>query len=135
MVADYQSCQTTTDTKHCTMDLVINLIRLAAFTLLFTIFFAIFVGGTQPAAVNLFTPPWDKVVHCLVYGIMLGLVSVAFPKTNLKLLAISIIAVGSLDEIHQIYIPGRSAGLDDLAADVIGVLIIFFTIRWIASRK
>lgn len=110
-----------------------KLIRAAAFTLLVTIIFAIFVGGTQPVAVNLFTPPWDKLVHCLIYGLMLGLASLTFPKTNLILLTISIIAIGSLDEIHQIYIPGRSAGLDDLTADAIGALIAYFAIRWIVS--
>ena len=30
----------------------------------------LFIGGAQPVAVGLFTPPWDKVAHGLVFGLL-----------------------------------------------------------------
>jgi VanZ family protein len=50
--------------------------------------------------------------HRVLRAVFVGLVVMA----AVALLA----AVGATDEIHQIFIPGRKAGLDDFAASVLG---------------
>lgn len=94
----------------------------------------IFVGGTEPVAIELFPPPLDKIVHSLVYGLMLLLAILAFPNTRKPILFISTIMVGTLDEIHQIYLPGRSAGLDDLSADIFGCILISLILKYLDKK-
>ena len=89
-------------------------VQLLAQLSLATLILMIFVGGTEPVAIGLFPPPLDKIVHSLVYGLMLLLAILAFPNTRKPILFISTIMVGTLDEIHQIYLSGRSAGLAPL---------------------
>lgn len=94
----------------------------------------IFIVGAQPVAVNLFMPPWDKVVHSFTYGLILILAYLAFPKTRLIYLFLVVLCLGALDEIHQLYLIGRSPGLDDLLADFIGILIAYFIIKVLGKR-
>lgn len=111
-----------------------RIIQIIATLCLITLILMIFVGGTQPVAVNLFNPPWDKVIHIITFCVMFILFSIALPKTTLALLLIWVVTIGMLDEIHQIYLPGRSAGLDDLLADIVGSLIAYFTIKWLRKK-
>ena len=97
--------------------------------------FLLFVGGSQPVAVNLFPAPWDKAVHCVTFGTMLIFAYLAFPKVKPVYLLIAIVGIGALDEIHQIYLPGRSPGLDDLAADFIGAFTAVVLIKCINYFK
>ena len=82
----------------------------------------------MPGAGSLFPPPWDKVVHVLAFGTMALLAGMAFPNRSLPLILLLIICIGSADEFHQMFIPGRQPGLDDLAADFVGGLIVLPTI-------
>jgi len=84
---------------------------------------AIFIGGTAQGAGSLFPPPWDKLVHICTFGVMLLIAKVAFPNTNINALFLLTLAIGGADEIHQIYIPGGSAGLDDFIADFCGATL------------
>ncbi|HSI38085.1 MAG TPA: VanZ family protein [Methylotenera sp.] len=101
---------------------------LARFSLV-TLILMIFIVGAQPIAVNLFMPPLDKVVHSLTYGLILLLAYFAFPKIKLIYLCLVVLSLGALDEIHQLYLIGRSPGLDDLLADFIGILIAYSLIK------
>lgn len=94
----------------------------------------LFVGGSQPVAVNLFPAPWDKLAHLVTYGIILIFSKLAFPQIKLQILLILTIFIGALDEFHQLYLPGRSAGLDDLLADTIGGLCAFLIIRYFTNK-
>ena len=94
-----------------------------------TLILAIFIGGTQPIAINLFVSPWDKVAHGFTYGSILVLAYLAFPKIKLIYLCLIVLSLGALDEIHQLYLVGRSPGLDDLLADFIGILIAYICIK------
>lgn len=85
---------------------------------------AIFIGGEQPGAGGLFPPPWDKVVHVIAFGVIGVLVALAFPSKSLPAILLVVLCIGAADEIHQLYLPGRQPGLDDLLADLIGGLII-----------
>ena len=72
---------------------------------------------------------WDKGAHFAVYGglgflLCLGFLQVFEGRT--KAAAISLLlasALGCLDEVHQMFVPGRFAGLDDVAADALGALV------------
>jgi VanZ family protein len=89
---------------------------------------ALFIGGHQPTAGSLFTPPWDKVAHILFYGTIAALFSLAIPSLSLPSILLVSLAVGAADEIHQIFVPGRHAGLDDLAADFVGITLTLLLI-------
>ena len=85
----------------------------------------------------------DKLAHCGVYfvlGILLGraLAKGYFPNNNI-LLKIIIFSTpfAALDEIHQLFIPGRSGDIYDFMADSIGILgalLTFWVVR-ISTRK
>jgi len=83
---------------------------------------ALFVGGTHPAAGSLFAPPWDKVAHTSMYFSLYLLIQVGFSGRSWRI-ALLVISIGAADEVHQIALPHRHAGLDDLAADGFGVLL------------
>jgi VanZ family protein len=42
--------------------------------------------------------------------------------------------VGAADEFHQVFLPGRSAGLDDLAADIFAALVITSLLEYARRR-
>jgi hypothetical protein len=100
-----------------------NLVRHFALVCLMILIAAIFIGGEQPGAGALFPPPWDKVVHMLVYGTMGVLAGLAFPRWTSFSVVLFVVTIGGLDEFHQIFLPGRQAGFDDLFADFIGSLL------------
>jgi VanZ family protein len=98
---------------------------------------ALFIGGRQPGAGSLFRVPWDKVVHLTFYGTLTILAGIALPKIKLPILIVLffiIVSIGGTDELLQIYIPGRHAGFDDLAADAVGCLIALFLLPWFKRK-
>ena len=82
----------------------------------------IFIGGTMPGAGELFSAPWDKVAHLIVFGTITLLAGLSFPALPLPLIFILAASLGAADEIHQTFLAGRQAGFDDLLADVLGAL-------------
>lgn len=69
-------------------------------------------------------PGADKLVHAGLYGV-LGLllaraVGAAAPRRTLGRVMLGVLAFASLDEWHQRFIPGRSAEVLDVVADVAG---------------
>jgi len=86
----------------------------------------LFVGGAQPVAVGLIPSPWDKLAHASVFALLAAALGYASGLRGARLLALAFggaVAVGALDEWHQSTLPGRSAGLDDLAADAVGAAL------------
>jgi len=76
----------------------------------------------------------DKVAHSIEYAILAVLLvrafkNMVFVKTRWRMWWLTII-VGAgyavLDEIHQYFVPGRTADIFDVAADVVGVAIVVF---------
>lgn len=96
---------------------------------------ALFVGGSQPYAGSLFIPPWDKVVHIIFYGGMLVLSKLAYPNAPLWKLIVGVLMIGVLDEVHQMFVPGRRPGWDDLAADLAGIALATVVIQWFCYMK
>ena len=73
-------------------------------------------------------PSFDKVLHFTAYGLMAFLAARALKqeKPGMSDTAITLFAVcfsilfGLSDEVHQSFVPGRSASIWDLAADSLG---------------
>lgn len=83
----------------------------------------LFIGGAQPVAVGLVPPPWDKMVHAMVFAVLAAAIGYASGLRGRVMPVVAFcgaMAVGAIDEWHQMYLPGRSAGWDDLAADAVG---------------
>jgi len=92
---------------------------------------AIFIATSIPGEVLPETGVGDKLEHLVAYFILSIFLSLLFLFQNrystLKeyfLLSAFLISFlyGSIDEIHQLFIPGRSCDILDLTADTIGVL-------------
>lgn len=111
-----------------------NRIRILAILCFGLLLAALFIGGRQPGAGSLFPVPWDKVVHLTFYGTLTILAGIALPKIKLPVLFFLMVCIGGIDEFLQIYIPGRHAGLDDLAADAIGCSIALFLLPWFKRK-
>ncbi len=106
--------------------MLVRYLRIAAILLTLGILFGLFVLGTQSFAINLIPAPWDKLVHCGLFVLLtLGIGLASGLQGRQMLIAAAAVAalVGILDEYHQMYLPGRQPGLDDLAADVLGIVI------------
>lgn len=84
----------------------------------------------------------DKLVHGVLYlvlGWLVGAAVCAMGRRNagawlVALLALS--AFAALDEVHQLWLPGRVASLGDWAADVVGATLGLTTgmILWTSAR-
>jgi len=91
------------------------------------------IGGAQPVAVGLFVEPWDKVAHASLFGGFAAILHLGLGlRSRWALLGAALL--GAVDEIHQIWLPGRSAGLDDLAADILGALFVLVLVRYLRIR-
>jgi len=91
--------------------------------------------------------PWqDKGVHAVEYALLgacfAHAVWISWPRRGVRgwlsawLFATSF---GLLDELHQAFVPGRSADVLDLAADALGAALAvtaFWVVRtWLATRR
>ena len=101
-------------------------LRLSAVLLAVGLPLGLYFGGAQPVAVGLIPSPYDKLVHAGVFAVMAGAIGYAsgLRRWPMLLLAwLGAVAVGVLDEWHQISLPGRNASMDDLTADAVGAAI------------
>ena len=90
-------------------------------------------GGAQPVAVGLIPEPWDKFAHAAVFGALAMAVGLAsgWRGARAQWLGFAVaMLVGVADEWHQVFLPGRSAGLDDLTADAVGAALGAWALRW-----
>lgn len=82
---------------------------------------------------------WDKLEHFSTYCILLILGRLAYPdKKNLVKTVAGLFLLGCSLEILQIYIPNRQAGIDDAAANTLGIIagtVIEYFIRKIRSAQ
>ncbi len=88
----------------------------------------------------------DKLLHIMLYfgfGLLLYLTLRSSGRSIASAVMLSVF-IGALygvsDEFHQVFVPGRSAGAMDIAADVTGVvfaqiiIILFYSIRGVLLR-
>jgi VanZ family protein len=110
----------------------------------------IFVESSIPGHAFPSTPlGTDKVVHVGIFFILGWLSHRAFThqsselisKLSLYLTQVVTILYGFADEFHQLYVPGRTADMYDMAADALGgflfivVFLVFHFFRKKASQK
>lgn len=83
----------------------------------------------------------DKLLHIsafFVLGIALlfALSPFKMPKFYRIIIVISFGAIwGLLDEVHQSFVPNRTAALDDWIADVIGVILSLLFLRFFVTKE
>lgn len=84
----------------------------------------------------------DKISHLLAFFGLAVLLSLTFQfqekweklKTNYKIYTFWVVTLyGFLDELHQLFIPGRSGTLDDWIADIVGGIIGIYFLEWFAK--
>ncbi|MDP2025585.1 VanZ family protein [Sulfuriferula sp.] len=95
---------------------VISFHRLALFiaAILLALYFW---GNSQPEAVGLVPPPWDKLAHLLWYAVLAGLLLLGLGRRAWPWV------LAGWDEWHQFALPGRMPGIDDWLADTLGMLV------------
>jgi VanZ family protein len=111
--------------------------RLACAALAILMVFSLFYIGSKPVAVGLFPTPWDKVAHGLFFSVLATMSWIVAGNRKPWLIAIAVVVVGGLDELHQISLPGRSADWADFFADVVaGVgMVCMLMLRKAALRN
>lgn len=101
-------------------------LQLAAVLMAIGLPLGLFIGGAQPVAVELFPAPYDKLAHATVFALLASAMGYASGLRGKAMVMVAMggaAAVGGLDEWHQMYLPGRSAGWDDLVADAAGATL------------
>jgi VanZ family protein len=81
----------------------------------------LFTMSLRPAAAGLIAAPWDKLAHFAVYAAIAALLWIATGARMPLLVIAATIAVGALDELNQIGVPGRTADALDFLADTCAV--------------
>ena len=95
---------------------------------------SLFWLGAKPVAVDLFPAPLDKFAHFATFGMIAALLWMSFLRCH-PLLVIAIVAVvGAADELYQRFLPGRSAGLVDLAMDILAAAVIVALLEYARRR-
>ena len=78
---------------------------------------------------------WDKSLDAMAFGSFALLLWFGIGYKNPVANCIAIGAVAALDEIHQVWIPTRSADILDVVADVIGAAIVTFILHHLSHPR
>ncbi|KEZ48852.1 VanZ family protein [Metabacillus indicus] len=100
----------------------------------------IWILSSLPADAIIKTPfSFDRLMkeslHLIEFGILYWLIALAFAANGRWTAKASILAAvisilyGATDEIHQYFVPYRSATVIDLVKDAIGVLVSFYIMK------
>ena len=111
-----------------------RLFRLTCFVAALFLIISLFWIGAKSIAVGLFHGPWDKVAHFATFGLIAALLWLSFQRGHPLLVIAIVSAVGAADEFHQRYLPGRSASLEDLAADIFASVVIISLLEYARRR-
>jgi VanZ family protein len=77
----------------------------------------LFAGAHQIPA------PWDKAAHFTVFALITALLWIGTEGRAPVAVLGCVIAFGAIDEIRQLYVPGRSAELADFFADAAAAIM------------
>ncbi|MEM7540069.1 MAG: VanZ family protein [Pseudomonadota bacterium] len=92
---------------------------------------AIFVLSTVPT-VETFDDliGWnDKIRHALAYGVMMGWFAHAYPQKSWPYLAALLFTYSGALEVVQHTLPARQGSIDDLAANAVGIIVVYLAYR------
>lgn len=81
-------------------------------------------------AAGLFSPPWDKLAHFILFSVLTGLLWIAAGGRAALAVIVMISLIGALDEWHQAGLPGRSADFTDFCTDVAAAAITVLVFRF-----
>ena len=104
-------------------------IRSLGLVLIFLMMASLFIGGSQPQAVGLFNPPWDKLAHATFFFIFAFVLKRLVGLPTALVITLALLA-GAADEFHQSFLPGRVAGLDDWLADAVGASLALIRFKF-----
>jgi len=71
----------------------------------------------------------DKLIHTIEYAVLGFLLAFGFELNTNKITRVTILCfiigvlLGVMDEVHQYFVPGRSADIYDAAVDALGVAV------------
>ncbi len=109
------------------------IIRFVCLFLSVLLIYGLFHYGAQPIAVGLFAPPIDKIAHAGIFGLIAMMLWFVFDHRYPLLVIVLVAMTAAADEIHQLFLPGRSADVSDWIADVSGACLPILVLM--ASRK
>lgn len=95
-------------------------LRIVASILVIMMLVAIFLGGSLPFFAGLIPTPWDKLLH-VIFFFLLSILLVRFVSLPVIWVVLFALLIGAADELHQLWLPGRSADWDDWLADGLGI--------------
>ena len=109
-------------------------IRALSYATATALFALLYHLGAKPFAVGLIPPPWDKLAHFVLFSVLTLLMWIGTGgKRPLSIVAI-VTTLGAIDEIHQAFLPGRSADPGDLLTDFCAAVITVMVLRLLAER-
>lgn len=79
--------------------------------------------------------PADKVAHGLLFGVQALLIAAPIRQRNLRVVTLAwVLAVvwGAADEVHQLWVPGRTSDPWDWFADGLGAAIALAMLQFLA---
>lgn len=88
-------------------------------------------------------PHFDKLIHfCFYFGCLFFLTLAVKTshhwlireREKTPFIILSLLALGAYDELHQLFVPGRSADLLDYAADLTGGFAAIWFVSWLAKK-
>lgn len=108
----------------------------------------LYVGGTPGSDLPMpsrLPPGSDKVLHFCAYSGLAALVFRAVypvdprqsprPRWGAWLVLLIPATIGAIDEIHQIWVPGRSSEFADFVADALGGVFVLLLGLWFRRRN
>ncbi len=75
----------------------------------------------------------DKVLHGGAFLVLAGLLTLATGRPVVS--ALAAVAYGVSDEVHQLFVPGRTADLADLMADAVGATVGAWLVGYLLRRN
>lgn len=118
---------------------IVRRLRLLDLLAVAVLVFLLFYLGAQPGAGQLFPEPWDKLAHFLFYGGITGMLWLGVGGRRGWAVVLLVIAIGAADELHQRYLPERTADWADFFTDVVAALFAVAVLhglrRWRAARR
>ena len=107
--------------------------RLACLAAASIVIVELFWLGAKPIAVGLIPPPWDKLAHVTTFLTISLLLWLGAGLSRRFGIMSAVLVLACADELHQTWLPGRSADWQDLAADIFA-LILFLAIATAYSK-
>lgn len=105
-------------------------------------YFLIFILSSQHFDFALPAHGLDKVAHfiefsCLGFLLSLGYFNTFSFSSGIKAVLVFFtgLPLGFLDELHQLFVPGRTSALDDVVADAAGIIAGILAYMYLAKRK